>query len=282
MQTKTDGTVLVASHYGDGADAASRLASTFAARRHLPIEALAVVEPIAPDLAKYSPNFVALEAERNRWLHASAPHDIPVVIQEGQPGERIAERAKAIGATLIAMGIGHHDILNRLLGVEATIAVLHRASVPVLAVQPRAVAPMRSIVIATDFSPAAQRAAQLAMALAADDVAVHLVHVWPWMDLGGSNAPVWRHVYRAGVQVKFDELIGSLDLPPNASISTHLVRGATQRVIRAIAVAHHADLVTLGSHGKGFVDRLMLGSVAEAVLRTADCSVLIAPPFSGR
>ncbi len=161
-----------------------------------------------------------------------------------------------------------------------TIAVLHCASVPVLAAQPRAVAPMRSIVIATDFSPAAQHAAQLAMALAADDAAVHLVHVWPWMDLGGSSAPVWRHVYRAGVQAKFDQLIRCLDLPPKALISTHLERGATHRVIRAIAVTHHADLVTLGSHGKGFVDRLMLGSVAEAVLRAADCSVLIAPPVA--
>ncbi len=278
MRTPTDGGVLVASHYGDGSDAAARLASAFAARRHVPIEALAVVEPIAPDLAAYSPNFVALEAERNRWLYASAPHDLPVVIQEGRPAERIAARAKAIGATLIAMGIGHHDVVNRLLGVETAIAVLHRASVPVLAAQPRAMAPMRSIVIATDFSPAAQHAAQLAMTLASDDVALHVVHVWPWMDLGGSNAPVWRHVYRAGVQAKFDQLIRSLDLPPNASISLHLERGAAQRVIRSIATTHHADLIALGSHGKGFVDRLMLGSVAEAVLRQADCSVLIAPP----
>jgi len=278
MRTKIDGGVLVASHYGDGADAAARLASVFAARRHVPIEALAVVEPIAADLVTYSPNFVALEAERRRWLYDSAPRDIPLVIQEGDPADRIAARANAIGATLIAMGIGHHDVVNRLLGVEATIAVLHRASVPVLAAQPRAVAPMRSIVIATDFSLAAQRAAQLAVALAADDVAVHIVHVWPRMDLDGANAPVWRHVYRAGVQAQFDRLIQSLDLPSTASISTHLERGAPQRVIRSIATTHHADLIALGSHGKGFVDRLMLGSVAEAVLRAADCSVLIAPP----
>ena len=280
MPTKTDGGVLVASHYGDGADAAARLASAFATRQHVSIEALAVVEPIASDLAAYSPNFVALEAERRRRLHDTAPHDIPVVVQEGNPPDRIAARANAIGATLIAMGIGHHDVLNRLLGVEEAIAVLRRASVPVLAAQPRAVAPMRSIVIATDFSPAAQRAAQLAMAFASTDADVHLVHVWPWMDLGGSNAPVWRHVYRAGVQVKFDQLIRSLDLPPNASISIHLEHGATQRVIRAIAMRHHADLVVLGSHGKRFVDRLMLGSVSEAVLRESECSVLIAP-FSG-
>jgi nucleotide-binding universal stress UspA family protein len=280
MPTQTDGGVLVASHYGDGADAAARLASTFAARRHIPIEALAVVEPIAPDLVAYSPNFVALEAERRRWLHETAPRDIPVVVQEGHPPDRIAARANAIGATLIAMGIGHHDVLNRLLGVEEAIAVLRRASVPVLAAQPRAVAPMRSIVIATDFSPAAHRAAQLAMAFAATDADVHLVHVLPSMDLGGSNAPVWRHVYRAGVQVQFDQLIRSLDLSPNGSISTHLERGATERVICAIAMRHHADLIALGSHGKRFVDRLMLGSVSEAVLRQAECSVLIAP-FSG-
>ena len=281
------GGVLIASNYGDGTDAAARLASAFAARRHVPIEALAVVEPIAPDLAKYSPNFVTLETERLRWLkesvgeqlrRASAPADVPIVIQEGDPPERIVERARTLGAALIAMGIGQHDPINRLLGTEAVVDVLRHTSVPVLAVQPRAVAPLRSIVIATDFSPAAQRAAQLAMAFAADDVALHLVHAWPPIDTNASNAPVWRHVYRTGAHAQFDSLIGSLELPSRASISTYLERGSANRVIREVASKHHADLIALGSHGKGFVDRLILGSVAEAVLRTAECSVLVAPP----
>jgi nucleotide-binding universal stress UspA family protein len=37
-------------------------------------------------------------------------------------------------------------------------------------------------------------------------------------------------------------------------------------------------LIALGSRGRGLFDRLTLGSVAEGVLRKAQCSVLIAPP----
>lgn len=280
------GGVLLASHGGPSSEAAARIASFFAARRHVPIEALAVLELVPADLRAYTPD-VGLDDERRReltdavqnlLLRASAPLEIPIVVEEGPPANRIARRAHAGGAALIALGIGQHEALDRLLGVETAIAVLRRTSAPVLAAAPLATAPLHTIIIATDFSPVAQRAARLALALAADDATVHMVHAWPWMDMGGSGAPVWRHVYQAGTQYLFDELIGELPMPPRAHIVRHLERGEASTVIRDLARQHHADLIALGSHGRGFIDRLTLGSVGEAVLRGADCSVLIAPP----
>jgi len=279
--------VLLATQGGPGSDPAARLAHLFSIRRQVPIEALTVLEPLSSEVLAYAPSTFDLDRQRREGVTQAVESqlrrtanagNVPLVIEEGHPADCIAGRAKGRGAALIAMGIGRHDPIDRLLGVEPAIAVLHRTSVPVLAASPGSRPVLRSIVIATDFSPAALRAARLALAFAADDVTVHLVHAWPWMDLGGSGAPTWFHVYEAGVQALADELVRSLPLPPNAKVVTHLGHGEAEKVILELASANRADLIALGSHGRGLFDRLTLGSVAEGVLRKAQCSVLIAPP----
>ncbi len=73
-------------------------------------------------------------------------------------------------------------------------------------------------------------------------------------------------------------MVRSLPLPPHAKVVTHLGHGEAEKVVLEVANANWADLIALGSHGRGLFDRLTLGSVAEGVLRKAQCSVLIAPP----
>jgi nucleotide-binding universal stress UspA family protein len=279
--------VLLASHGGDASEAAARFARAFAARRQVPMEVLGVVEPIPSDLRDYAPDVdrflkdyrQALSDTLNNLLARTAiGPDAPIAIEEGLPADRIAHRAGIRGAALIVLGIGRHTAVDRLLGVETAIAVLRRAPVPVLAVTRNATTPIHTIVIATDFSPASQRSARLAMAFAAEDATVHLVHAWPWMDMAGSGAPVWRRVYQAGAQHLFDEMIRELPIPPQGRIVTHLENGEPLTVVRELARDQHADLVALGSQGLGFIERLTIGSVAETVLRTGECSVLIAPP----
>jgi nucleotide-binding universal stress UspA family protein len=51
-------------------------------------------------------------------------------------------------------------------------------------------------------------------------------------------------------------------------------RGDPVREIDAYAVAHRADLLVLGTHGRGPVAHMLMGSVAERVVRTAPCPVL--------
>ncbi|MGD9906330.1 MAG: universal stress protein, partial [Vicinamibacterales bacterium] len=56
-----------------------------------------------------------------------------------------------------------------------------------------------------------------------------------------------------------------------------LVGGHPGREILAAAVEHDVDLVVLGSHGRGGVEHLLLGSVAEKVMRKATCPVMVVP-----
>ena len=279
--------VLLATLGGTDSDTAARLAYLFACRTGTPVEALTVMEPLPADLLAYAPSYgdvdqdrrdALIESVRSQLRRMALGDTVPLVVQDGPAAECIAGRAKARGAALIAMGIGRHETANRIFGVEPAIAVLHRTAVPLLATTPKTHVPARSIVIATDFSPAAERSARLAVAFAAEDATIHFVHAWPWMDLGGSGAPTWFRVYESGVTTLVEELVQSLRLPPTMHVVTHLEHGEAIAVINQLAATQSADIIALGSHGRGLVDRLTLGSVAEGVLRKAHCSVLIAPP----
>jgi nucleotide-binding universal stress UspA family protein len=49
-------------------------------------------------------------------------------------------------------------------------------------------------------------------------------------------------------------------------------------MIVSAAEAEHADMIVVGSHGRGAVGRLFLGSVSEHVVRNAPCPVLVVRP----
>ena len=63
-----------------------------------------------------------------------------------------------------------------------------------------------------------------------------------------------------------------------AHLETGILRGEARFEILAEQKNHPADLILLGTHGRGGLDRLVLGSVAATVARKAPCSVLMISP----
>lgn len=62
---------------------------------------------------------------------------------------------------------------------------------------------------------------------------------------------------------------------PKAEIKSEIAMDYAERLIIERAVAEQADLIVVGSHGRGFWGRLTLGSVSDAVVHHAPCSVLV-------
>ena len=56
-----------------------------------------------------------------------------------------------------------------------------------------------------------------------------------------------------------------------------LVQGSTVGTILMKATTVSADMIVVGSHGKGPMSRLLVGSVSEGVLRKAHCTILVVP-----
>lgn len=57
-----------------------------------------------------------------------------------------------------------------------------------------------------------------------------------------------------------------------------MLEGNPAKAILAYARQHQCDLIALGGHAQGLMDRILLGSVRTEVLRGAKCSVLVVPP----
>lgn len=60
-----------------------------------------------------------------------------------------------------------------------------------------------------------------------------------------------------------------------AKISTEILTGSPKRIIVEEAEDFGADLVVVGSHGYGFLDRALLGSISDYVIHHVPCSVLV-------
>lgn len=133
-----------------------------------------------------------------------------------------------------------------------------------------------TIMVPTDFSYASDAALGYARMLAARfGASLHLLHV---VDEPGS----WSEVYAAIPDIR-DRLRADAGrrleaiaacLPPPLQATSAVACGAPVPTIVKIAEAKGADLIVMGTHGRRGVGHLLLGSVAERVVRLAPCPVL--------
>jgi nucleotide-binding universal stress UspA family protein len=136
----------------------------------------------------------------------------------------------------------------------------------------------RRILVPTDFSAQSEEAwrvaRRLAAAVGAELVLLHVVVETPLFSEGPFTGERVREVYesaRAWGTAKLAEWTRAAgDLAVTARVRT----GAPHAEILAAAVAEHADLVVIGTHGRGGVERALMGSVADRVIRLASCPVL--------
>jgi nucleotide-binding universal stress UspA family protein len=141
----------------------------------------------------------------------------------------------------------------------------------------------RTLVVGTDFSPEAELAVMHAVHIAhLTGGALTLVHAGTVIDVPGSNDELRVATYTR----MYDEYLGDVREKLAAArrraerhgVITHqrLVDGFADTALPRAARELRADLVAVGSHGRTGLKRLLLGSVAERVVRLAGMSVLVA------
>jgi nucleotide-binding universal stress UspA family protein len=138
------------------------------------------------------------------------------------------------------------------------------------------------ILVPTDFSATADAALEYACALATRlGASLELLHVIDEEYLGGTlaselyvpEAANLRETLRQEGEQLLSELVTSRNRD-HLAIDTAVVVGRSFRTIVDEAVATKADLIVMGTHGRTGIAHLLLGSVAERVVRTAACPVL--------
>ena len=208
-------------------------------------------------------------AEQPAW-----PYDV----QLGNPPRVLASDASRRGAAMLVMGIGRHNPLDRLFGTETTLATLRESTVPVLAVGAHFSIHPHHALVGIDFSAASFTAAQLALMLVGATGRLTLVHVRPRFEHPSSDWKAWDVEYGHTLPPLFDQLRTQLNAPSTVMLESVTVRGDAAPVLLALAQQANVDLIAIGAQRHSLMERLVVGSVATRVLRTAQCAVLAVPP----
>jgi nucleotide-binding universal stress UspA family protein len=134
--------------------------------------------------------------------------------------------------------------------------------------------PIRTILHPTDFSPQSACGYQMACALARDYGArLVLLHVHPPELIYGEGYVLPPDP--AAVLKELRQELDGLSAPePGIRVDRAVKEGDPVMEILATARETGCDLIVMGTHGRTGVGRLLMGSVAEAVLRKAPCPVL--------
>ena len=210
-----------------------------------------------------------VEAQMKRTLGSQ----VPLELYGGDPARVIAQTAIRTRATMIVAGIGQHGLPARLFGNEMALRIMRTSECPVLAVTHDMRHLPRRIIAAIDFSEPSIRALRLALTVAAPGAVLFLVHVAP----RDSQLHTWNDTYKRNMLEALDAVKQKLDLPAGMIAESVLLQGDPATELLSHARSANADLIATGSHGRGFVARLLVGSVAAQLVRSSFCSVLAVP-----
>jgi len=180
------------------------------------------------------------------------------------------------GAQMLVLGGKHHSALGRWLGGSTVEEVVRRLNVPLLVTtgelrrRPR-------VMVAVDVSyaakPTIEHATTFAQLLGGPLHALHVVE--PAVTVPEAILRPAPLDYEAWSRERMER-----DLWPLLPIPDHhkvIRRGQVAETIAQEAAAWRADVIVVGSHGKGWVDRLLIGSITEALLNDLPTAMLVIP-----
>lgn len=285
----------------DGSEAslrAVRWAAHASAQRHAP---LCLVHAAGfPDLyvGATVPPTAAYQEElrRRRWelLHAArkvaeeaGASTVDTRFETDPPVPHLIQASR--NARLLVLGSSGHSGLVGLVVGSTTLALLAHAQCPVVSVRgdsedtAGAKGDDRPVVVGVDGSPLSERA----IACAFDEAScrgVELVAVHTWSDADSefafSQARLhfdWEPVRDTEERRLAERLAGWRERDPNVHIRRVLVRDRPRHEL--LEWSRRAQLVVVGSRGRGGFRGMLLGSTSHALIHNAHCPVMIARPL---
>lgn len=259
---------------------------------------LHAADPANPDVD--FPDLEAAYDEVRRWASARMEAAAGRVDDAGVAVKRVEERGVAAAPVildyareeevdLIVLATHGRRGVRRMLVGSVAEEVVRLAARPVLTVRPNGAEehgePPRSVLVPVDFSEHSDRALAYGGALAGRTGAeLHALHVVPEMSFPDpyfAEAAQIRAMAKAAqervpeaMQRNVREVLGE-----EADVHVHLEVGTPAATIVRVAEEEAIDQVVLSSHGRTGLERMLLGSVAEGVVRRAPCPVLTVKAF---
>lgn len=294
--------ILVATDYGASAtlalDYACAIANMFGAELHI----LHVLEdPLPLGVPRYGAdpgeiletlvrNDSVFLGERTKLLQVKPGPEVIRAVKVGYASDEIHRYASEHDIDLIVLGTrGQHGLSRAVMGsvAEKTVRI---AKCPVLTTHyshsrelekiDRSIT-FRTILVATDFSPAANRARDLALNFATKfGSEVHLLNVVEEPTPLPGPEGLWirpENITPTDIEEaskKLADNVAALEAQSTCPMVRAVKAGYPTDVIQRYAEEHQVDLIVVGTQGHRGLAHLLLGSVAEKIVRSASCPVL--------
>lgn len=275
--------ILVPVDGSDPATAALEHALDLAADADATVHVLYVADTNEPSLTRVGGAVVDVLEEEGEEIVAdatsrAADRGVSVVddVVQGDPREAIVEYASARGVDLIAMGAhGRRGLGEYVLG-STTDRVVGNSQVPVLTVRSADDAtrsyPYEDVLVPTDGSDHAAAALDLGSRIADERGAtLHLLTVVDDGGIGLDGAGTVTERLEERARETLADASGATDA---ADVVTSVAFGSAAAEIETYAGEAGVDVVVLGTHGRTGLDRHLLGSTSERVVRTSPVPVL--------
>ncbi|PYO97556.1 MAG: hypothetical protein DMD60_06540 [Gemmatimonadetes bacterium] len=251
-----------------------------AARRAATVCYLVYAAPDVPARGHDPYPYTRLDERARAALLAALANRVPapplttLTVRRGPPAGVLREAVVARGAELVVLGGKHHSTLGRWLGGSTSVSVARSTLVPLLVTvgQPA----IRRVLVAVDQSSAARptlAAAERYVALFGAELRALSV-IEPLPILLDTPQPDKPDYYRLLEEKLADEIWPLIRAP---GVDTLVRHGTALETILHEAAEWRADLLVVGSHGKGPVTRMIVGSVTERLINNLPTSLLVVP-----
>lgn len=196
---------------------------------------------------------------------------IETVLLPGDPRAALLKASEEAELLVVgSRGIG--GVRGLLVGSVAYGLAAH-ATTDIVLVRGRPSPPQGDVVVGIDGSPGCRRALGFAFAEAAlRDTRLRAVHAWAWPHPGGFQ-PADRDRERDVVRALHELLDEHEERRPGVDAVAEVVHGHPVEVLREAAKG--ADLLVVGSHGRGQFAGMLMGSISQAMLHHAPCPLAV-------
>lgn len=220
--------------------------------------------------------------DRIAQLGEEAGCPVETTVLEGVPHDAILDYADDVDADVVVMGTHGRSGLERFLLGSVTERVLRSTDRPVLTTHPTEdeTPEYANILVTTDGSDGAGVAIEQAVSLASETGAtlhaLSVVDARSFATSGELDGSMVAAIQRE-LDAVADEAVGEVESAAAAAdvpVLSDVDVGLPADEIRQYVEEHDIDLVVMGTHGRSGVDRVLFGSVTEAVIRGVDVPVL--------
>lgn len=209
-----------------------------------------------------------------------------ILVETGDPFRVIADVARRRDADLVVMGAHRRRPVGDLFVGTTVERVMRTGGQPVLMVNAEPVEPYRRVLVAVDMSEASANALRVGKARGfLDGVEVSILHgfmplakgmmAYAGVEERRINEHVAQSTAEAAARLRAFLQAQGYD---GEGWATLVEEGPPFEVIRGAVERLRPDLLVIGTHGHTGIKRLLLGSVADRVLREVACDVLAVPP----